>query len=187
MNKTKTLETDRLILRKITIDDAEGLYKNWASDEQTNKYIGYKLHYNVEQTKKLIYKWISEYYSGAIRWCVELKETHEIIGMIHATTNKLQDKSTQVGYSYGSKFWGNGYATEALEKVIAYLFENCDFYIVESVFYSWNEASGRVMEKAGMRKDAELRSRAIHQETGERGSIIYYSITKDEYEKMKNK
>ena len=186
MDRTKKLETDRLILRKVTIDDAEELFKNWSSDKETNKYIGYALHNNIEQTEELVYKWVKEYHSGAIRWCVELKETHEIIGMIHATTNKLQDKSTQVGYSYGSKFWNNGYATEALKKVISYLIESCDFYIIESVFYSWNEASGKVMKKAGMTKDAELRSRAIHQETGERGSIVYYSITKDEYEQLNN-
>lgn len=186
MNRTKRLETDRLILRKVTIDDAEQLFNNWASDEETNRYIGYPLYKNVEQTKKLITKWNKEYLSGAIRWCVELKSTHEIIGMIHATTNKLQDKSTQVGYSYGSKYWGNGYATETLKKVISYLFEECEFYIVESVFYSWNEASGRVMEKAGMKKDAELRSRAVCQETGERGSIVYYSITQEEYNEAKS-
>ena len=53
MDNTKTLETERLLLRKFTIDDAQGMYDNWATDPEVNKYLGWKLHENVEETIKL--------------------------------------------------------------------------------------------------------------------------------------
>ena len=39
MNNTKTLETERLILRKFTIEDVEGMFNNWATDSKTNKFL----------------------------------------------------------------------------------------------------------------------------------------------------
>ena len=44
MDNTKTLETERLILRKFTIEDAEGMFKNWATDSETNKFLAWPLH-----------------------------------------------------------------------------------------------------------------------------------------------
>ena len=75
---------------------------------------------------------------------------------------------------------GNGYATEALRAVIEYLLKECDFYLVEARHISENPASGRVMEKAGMHKDAVLRDRRINKHTGERNDAIICSMTKEE-------
>lgn len=85
-----------------------------------------------------------------------------------------------MGYCNGSKFWGNGYATEALRMVIEYLLTECDFYLIEARHISGNPASGRVMEKAGMHKDAVLRERSVNKYTGERNDSIIYSIAKTE-------
>ena len=54
MNNTKTLETERLILRKFTIEDAEGMFNNWATDSKTNKFLSWPLHSSVEETKAVI-------------------------------------------------------------------------------------------------------------------------------------
>ena len=88
--------------------------------------------------------------------------------------------NVEVGYCYGSSFWGHGYATEALRRVIEYFLNDCGFYLVEAKHLSANPASGRVMEKAGMKKEAILRKRMLNKVTKELDDIVYYSITKDE-------
>ncbi len=85
------------------------------------------------------------------------KDTHELIGSICAVTINKNDNIVELGYCYGSKFWGKGYATEALRNVILYLLNECDVYLIEARHISGNPASGKVMAKAGMHLDAVLK------------------------------
>ena len=178
--ETKTLESDRLILRKFKIEDAAGMYNNWGTDPECCKFLGWDLHKNVDETKSLIQSWINGYDDGSLNWIVELRDTNEVIGSICAITVNKKHLTAELGYCYGSKFWGRGYATEALQTVIHYLLCDCGFYLVEARHISGNPASGRVMEKAGMHKDAVLPNRRINKHTKERNDIIVYSITKDD-------
>ena len=179
MDNTKTLETDRLILRKFTIDDAEGMFNNWATDPKTYKFLGWTAHKDIDETKAIINDWISKYQYGSYNWIVELKNTHEVIGCICEEGKTLRHKNIVLGYCYGSKYWNKGYATEALRRVIEYLLTEQDFYMVICNHRSSNPASGRVMQKAGMKYDGTLRARRF-EEDGTRSDMVYYSITKDE-------
>ena len=80
--------------------------------------------------------------------------------------------TAEVGYCYGSKFCGNVYGTEALRMVIEYLLNECNFYLIETRHISGNSASERIMEKAGMAKDTNLKDRTINRYTGERNDYI---------------
>lgn len=179
-NNTKTLESDRLTLRKFKIEDADGMYNNWASDAECCKYLSWNVHKDIEETTSIIESWIKGYENGCYNWIVELKDTHEAIGSISVISANEKHSTAELGYCYGSKYWGNGYATEALRTVIEYLLNECNFYLIEARHISGNSASGRVMEKAGMHKDAVLRDRRINKYTGERNDSIIYSIIKDE-------
>ena len=76
---TIRLETDRLILRRFTIADAEGMFNNWASDDVT-KYLTWPTHQNVEMTKGYINYCIQGYSESAFyQWVMESKELHEFI------------------------------------------------------------------------------------------------------------
>ncbi len=179
-HNTKTLESGRLILRKFRIEDAQGMYNNWASDAECCKYLAWNVHKDVEETKSVIEGWIKGYENGDYNWIVELKDTHEVIGSICVISANEKHSTAELGYCYGSKYWGNGYATEALRKVLEYLLTECSFYLIEARHISGNPASGRVMEKSKMHKDAILRSRRINKYTGKRNDSIVYSITKEE-------
>lgn len=176
----KILETDRLILRKFSIEDAEGMYNNWATDSETCKFLSWDVHKNIEETKEVINKWISKYEKGSYNWIVELKDNHEVIGSICDNGFSIKNQTIDIAYCYGSKYWKKGYATEALRKVIEYLLIEKDFYLVSANHRSSNPASGRVMEKAGMKKEATLRDRRYNAETNKRYDMIIYSITKNE-------
>lgn len=79
---TKTLETERLILRKFTLDDSEAVFNNWGSVINVTKYVSFTPHKKVEETKEIISMWISEYADDNFNWIVELKETHEVIAVL---------------------------------------------------------------------------------------------------------
>ena len=180
---TVTLETDRLILRRFESRDAEAMYYSWGSDKNSNKYLDWNLHKSVEDSKKIVDIWMKEYEEGAYNWIVELKDTHEVIGSITGVHVRENDMNVEIGYCYGSKYWNCGYATEALRRVIEFFLFDVGMYLVEAMHIGGNPASGRVMQKSGMKKEAVLRKRKLNKYTKELDDLIVYSITKDEFKK----
>lgn len=114
-NSTKTIQTNRLILRKFTITDADDMYNNWASDTECCKYLEWNVHKNIDETKALLEFWIKAYDEGCYNWVVEIKNTHEIIGSISVMTALEKYSTCELGYCYGSKYWGNGYAMDVMQ------------------------------------------------------------------------
>lgn len=178
---SKTLESDRLILRKFTLDDVDGMYNNWGKDPEVSKMLYWDVHTNKDITFNIITDWIEKYENPfTFRWVVEVKETKEIIGSIDVVRCKIKDETCEIGYCYGSKYWGLGYGSEALKRVIVFLINEVGFRLVEAHHISDNPASGIVMKKAGMKKDAILRFRAINKYTNKINDLIIYSIIKEE-------
>ena len=105
-DNTKTIQTNRLILRKFTITDADDMYNNWASDTECCKYLAWNVHKNIDETKALLEAWIKAYDEGCYNWVVEIKNTHEIIGSISVMTALEKHSTCELGYCYGSKYWG---------------------------------------------------------------------------------
>ena len=174
MKETIKLETERLILRKIELNDYENIFNCWTSDFEVSKYVTWEPHKSSENTKKLVSYWVNEYDKEyTYRWLVVIKETNEVIGMIDVINRDLQYMTVEVGYCYGSKYWGNGYATEALKTVTKFLHEE-GFPVVYAQHFVSNGASGKVMEKAGMTYEARLKSRVINK-NGQREDVLVYS------------
>lgn len=179
---TVTLETERLILRRISKNDADIAFKNWTSDPLVSRYVTWDTHENVGVTRELFTMWEEEYnLEHKYRWVVYVKELDTIIGTIDVVHQSNIQKTCEIGYCYGSKFWNKGYATEALRKVIDFLFNEVGFYLIEIKHLATNPASGRVMEKAGLIYEATLRDRFIDKVTHERTDLIIYSIINNKY------
>jgi len=175
---TKTIETERLILRKFDISDAPGMFYGWASDKNVTKYVSWNTHVDIAETLAVIENWVKRYDANSYNWVVELKDTHELIGNISAISVRKKHHNCEIGYCYGSKYWNQGYATEVLKAVINYLLYECEMHIVEAKHHSTNPASGRVMEKAGMIKDAVLKERRYDAETDSYCDLVCYYIAK---------
>ena len=80
---TKTIETERLILRQFRLEDAEDMYKNWASDEAVTRYLTWPTHDSVETSREVLRMWTEGYASpDYYQWCIEYKEAGEAIGSI---------------------------------------------------------------------------------------------------------
>lgn len=179
---TKNIETERLILRRITKSDADEAYKNWCSSFNVSKYVTWNKHENVDETKELFEMWENEYQNlDTFRWIVQLKDTKELIGTIDVASKKyLKYGTCEIGYWYGEDFWGKGYATESLKGVIKYLFEEAEMDVIYAEFMEENPASRKVMEKSGMKFEGITRGRIIDK-TGVRNDLGSCSILKEEY------
>lgn len=174
---TKTIETERLILRKMQKKNAELIYKNWTSDENVSKYVTWDTHKSVKDTKKYVHYKLERYKNPYVfDWVVVLKETGEPIGEIDAVKVSTADRRVEMGDCFGSKFWNKGYATEALKAFIKYMFTEVEVDKVTACHMAVNPASGAVMKKAGMTYDATLKGYAYDKNTGLRDDLLYYSI-----------
>jgi RimJ/RimL family protein N-acetyltransferase len=177
LNGTKTLETKQLILRKYVIEDSPSFFRNVMSDEKVFEYFAFGPHQSEVETEREVKGYLADYEDEkTYLWAITEKDNSEVIGKIAIDDSYLIFMQTcEVGYMIGSKWWGKGYATEALTAVINYLFEE-EVYLIEAKYSSQNLASGKVLVKAGMIKEAVLVDRRMDKETGRRYDLIIYSI-----------
>lgn len=76
---TKTLKTERLILRRFVSEDAVAMYANWASDPEVTKFLTWPPHASVDVTKSLLEDWIRRYEDlSYYNWGIELRETGDV-------------------------------------------------------------------------------------------------------------
>lgn len=141
------LEDDEILLRHINMDDCEAIYNNWASDPEVSKYVMWNTHESIETTKAIMNLWLEQYRRGNIyRYGIELKDCHELIGMIDVVN--IKDGCPEIGYNLSRKYWNQGYMTRALKLLCDRLFEDgFKTIIIEAV--KDNIGSNRVIEKNG--------------------------------------
>ena len=175
MKGTKLIETNRLILRKITMNDSNDLFINWGSDIKTNEFLTFKCHESEDTTKKMINYWLKKYQNNGYEWGIVLKDTNEMIGIISADTS-YKYSTIELGYSISSKYWNNGYTTEAIKEIINYLFKECNYKIIEAIIPSDNIASIKVAEKCDMKLEATLKDRYKDKINGKICNLLIYSI-----------
>jgi RimJ/RimL family protein N-acetyltransferase len=156
---TKTLETDRLILRRFRIEDADDMFNSWASDSEVTRFLTWPTHSGVDVTRYILSDWISKYENGDyFNWVMELKDTGKIIGNISVVKLNKEIESADIGYCMSRAFWGHGFMPEALKSVMDYLFDEVGINRVAASHDVNNPKSGRVMEKAGMKYEGTLRA-----------------------------
>ena len=156
---TKTIETDRLILRRFTMEDAEPMFRNWASDDQVTKHMTWPTHESVEVSRMVLADWTAGYAGDMFyQWAIVLKENGpEPIGSISAVHIKEKTRCAAIGYCMSRSHWGKGIMAEALTAIIDFFFEEVGINRVEADHDPNNPASGRVMEKAGMTYEGTMR------------------------------
>ena len=143
----RKIETERLILRTVTLDDAEAIFK-WAADPDVNKYMIYPLHKDINVTRE----WLKsrdidgkdEFDLGFV-----LKETGELIGQGGLFYHGDLD-AWSIGYNLRKDYWGQGLVPEAIQAIIDYVDKEKGVRAIVGEFAKENSKSRRVMEKLGM-------------------------------------
>ena len=181
MKKTGTqrLETHRLILRPFRLEDAEDMYANWASDPEVTRFLTWPVHPSVEVTRTVLKEWVSHYTDGGFfNWAIEWRESGRVIGGISVVRLEEAIGEAEIGYCLGSAFWGMGIMPEALRAVADYLFDAAEMNRITAGHDVKNPKSGRVMEKAGMKKEGVRRQGGLNNQ----GicDVVCYSLLRDD-------
>lgn len=142
------LETERLYLRELTIDDAENMYLLNA-DEDVVKYTGDKAFGSISSAKQFLENYDHYKKYGYGRWAVITKENSEFIGWCGLKyTESLSEND--IGFRLMKKQWNKGYATEAAQACIKFGFEKLNMTQIVGRAMLKNEASIKVLQKLGL-------------------------------------
>lgn len=150
MNKPKepVIETERLILRPLTLDDAQACF-SWCGDERVTKFMSYPTHTDIRQT----IDWIKSTFADdkEWNWALVLKEESKVIGTGSIGPNDEMKGYWGMGYNLHYDYWHKGYCTEAMKAVIDFVSKELGVKKICSCHAIGNPRSGRVMEKCGLR------------------------------------
>ena len=144
------LWTEHLILRRYRPDDAEQLYAYFGTDPKMYQYSGWNPYATPEMTQKTVQRFIDSYPDAhSYSWVMDANGDDVVAGTIGAYD--YDGDQIEVGFSVARGWQGRGLATEALQKVLAYLTENEGIPRVTAWCAAENLGSQRVLEKCGMR------------------------------------
>ena len=178
-----TIETDRLILRRIAMRDAEDIFA-YSKDPEVARHVLWSAQKHVSEAKDYCRCMARRYRSDEpSSWGIIDKKTDTLVGTIGYMDYNEENATVEVGYSLAKWMWNGGYMTEALRRVISYTFEAMDINRIEAQHELENASSGRVMEKCGMIKEGVLRQRLYNK--GRYADVVLYAILRSDYEKLK--
>ena len=180
-NKFPILETDRLVLREITPEDAENIF-TYLSDKEVMKYYGLAPFQSVDEALDEIawYQSIRENNTG-IRWGITLKGKGEVIGSCGFLNIVSQHFRSDIGFELSKDYWGQGIAQESIEAVIKYGFEQLNLQRIQALIEPPNEASQKLVERQGFIKEGLLRNYEFT--SGKFDDLYMYSLLKEDFEK----
>lgn len=149
--RTKAFETRRLCCRPFRPEDAQAVLDSWASNPRVQLEYGEPVYNTLPEVKRLL-EGYGEKYSRAdfYRWAIVEKDSGQMAGQIGLCRVYSDCQTAEIDYCIGEAFWGRGYAGEALEGVLAFLFRHTGFQKLEAYHRAENTKSGRVLEKSSM-------------------------------------
>ena len=180
------LETERLCLRDYVETDFEAYYK-LKTDNRTMYYLQDIVVHDRETARAEFENVIADMENDHRKFYflhMELKETHEQVGSIGYTVvdDTPVGKIVHLGYFTYPRFWGKGYTSEALKKVLEFAFTKDNVYRVTTGCLKENTRSERVMLKNGMIKEAEHVDHEWHD--GHMKTRLEYRLLKREWEQF---
>jgi RimJ/RimL family protein N-acetyltransferase len=176
------LITKRLKLRRIQLNDVASLLKYVNNKKISDQILNIPFPYGEEDA---IYRlnFIFQGFKNNERYvfAITFKDNNELIGEIGLHIDKINNNA-QFGYWVAEPFWSKGIATEATAAILQFGFENLGLNKIYATHYPDNQASGKVMLKNKMIKEAELKDQ--YKINNDYRSVIQYRLTKQEYEKI---
>ncbi|QOR67894.1 GNAT family N-acetyltransferase [Cytobacillus suaedae] len=153
-----TLETDRLQLREINLEDAQNIYDLFSNEEVT-RYYGQETLTNIEQAHQFVTFFDKNYKEKrGIRWGIQIKGTSTLIGTIGFNAWSPKHKRAEIGYELHPNHWRKGFATEAVSKVISYGMTELELTRIGAVVFIDNKPSNDLLLKLGFEKEGILRN-----------------------------
>lgn len=173
-NLNKTITTKRLVLRIFQKSDAVAVTKlcNNYNIYKNTLYLPYP--YTIEDALSWIEHHLDNFNANkSYEFAITDKESGKLYGAIALSNNQMFNNG-EIAYWIGKKFWGNGYATEAAQAILHFAFEEKQYHKVFARYFNSNPASGRVMQKLGLKKEGILIDHVRKENRFE--DLVYYGI-----------
>jgi ribosomal-protein-alanine N-acetyltransferase len=150
------LETDRLILRRVSVHDTDQVFI-MRSDPEVMRFIPRPIAVTKDDALAVI-NMIEDFLekNEKINWGIVWKETNTLVGMIGYVNIKPDHARAEVGYSLARAWHRKGIMLEALLCVMKFGFEQMNLHSIEAIIDAENVASGKLLEAAGFRQEAHF-------------------------------
>lgn len=156
-NRFPTLETPRLTLRRLDVDDALALFEVYG-DPEAMRYYDMPIATRVAETHEILRRNRIRYEQGRVaRWGIVLREAGRLIGTIGFVGIYSQKHAAAIGYDLARQWWNQGYMTEAVGCVVDFGFDEIGFNRIEAMVMPGNTGSMRVLRKNGFVEEGVLR------------------------------
>ncbi|WP_339148788.1 MULTISPECIES: GNAT family N-acetyltransferase [unclassified Sutcliffiella] len=174
------LETERLLLRRLELRDADRV-EELASDYELAKTTLTVPHpYPPGSAADFIRSMWDSKERGLVVFAIVEKEIDSLIGIINIKQT-LSYKRGELGYWIGRPYWGKGYGTEAARAVVAFGFKELGLNKMFAGAFADNPGSWRIMEKVGMKHEGTWRQHAMRD--GRFVDLAYYGLLREEFER----
>ena len=182
MKTAPTLQTDRLILRSLTLEDAQDVQRLAGERDIASTLIRIPHPYEDGMAEEWIRSCYDTFESEAgVHFAITLQTEGSFIGVMGLELNREHERA-ELGYWIGKPYWGNGYATEAAKAVVRHGFEAVKLNRIYAYYMKRNPASGRVLEKIGMRYEGCRRQHT--KKWGNFEDSIGYGMLKADYDSL---
>ncbi len=169
-----TFETTRLLLRRPQLEDAPAIYARYASDPEVTRYLPWRPHKDVEETRTFLSGLLSAMANGWTHaWIVEGREDHRLMGFMSMgiqsaregdlLSTEEESRYYKVGFAYhlARSEWGRGYATEAARALVDWALDQSRIFRIWTLCDVENVAPVRVLEKLGLVREGVLKRWSI--------------------------
>lgn len=147
-----SIETDRLLLRQLQMEDVYEYYERLFGDADVSRYMLFEPHQDIAESLESLQRKLDKYEQGGFYcWGITQKEEDGLIGLVELLRFDEEDSSCSFVYMLGCNYWNQGYGTEALKAVFRFAFEELEIERITADHMAKNGASGAVMRKAGMK------------------------------------
>ena len=151
------LETDRLTLRELILDDAKAIF-GLRTNKEVNEYIDRKTPNNLSETRAFIDRIAALAENGkGVFWVLESKNNNQLLGTIGLRNFEDEENFAEIGYEIDPMYQQKGYMSEAFGAVLNYGFQNLELNTIEAFTHKDNDASIALLESQKFVLDPERR------------------------------
>lgn len=156
LTKNQFLKTKRLTLRPITMSDIPDIFA-YTKNPEVSKLLEWDPPKHIDDTKEVVTTWLKNHQRNkSAHWAIVDNESNKVIGSIDIRHYDPKAHRAVIGYCLSQEYWGKGLMTEAVKRIIEYIFSETDITQIAASCRTDNPQSQRVLEKSGFRKESSL-------------------------------
>lgn len=177
----KSFRTNDVLIRRFKESDVKKMHDNIENSKNISNLSNVTRNKSINETQRIVKSAMIEYYTEEPIWALEIKETKDLVGFIKVENYSPKNKICNISWAMSGKYENKALMTEALRRVMSYLFDKRGIELIECSYYEQNKQTGEILNKAGMKKEATLKERRYNEETRKKEDFIIYSIDINEF------